>query len=363
MIKTTTFVFTFFSIITLLAQPTITSNDFMTANDTARISITSDNSIDFTTTGNNQVWDFSYLQAESQRIEFAHDITQAGFLVNIQFGPNASAEYVSDYYKKFEGLPLDLVEDFLPVNIEDISRVSKIEDDSLTNTGYIITAEGNEVGFKSDTIESLYKFPMNYQDSFTSRSYTHIDFNPMFDGTFIQYRQIESIVDGHGTLITPYDTFNTLRVHHVIEEQDSLYAEMSGTGTWIPIERTMHSYEWWTNGEKRPVLQIQTEEVNNTETVTDITYRDKYLGLDASLNNEKIDVSLYPNPAEENVAIMTSKNIKSVSVFSNTGQKVMDKQDISANQTSLSLKEITSGIYFVKTSTVDGTNVSKLVVK
>jgi hypothetical protein len=345
------------------SQPTIDSGDFMNADDTARVSIANDPNIDFSTTGANSVWDFSYLQANNQRLEKAYSLSGVGFLVNIQFGSNAPSEYQSSYYQPFDGLPFDQLGQFLPVNIENISRVSKIDNDSLTFTGYIITVDGNEVAFRSDTIETGYKFPINYQDSCSSRGYSNIDFNPFFNGIFIQYRQRESVVDGHGTLDTPFGTFDALRIHHTIEEQDSLYVDISGFSQWIPINRTTHSYEWWTQNELRPVMRIQTEAVNGNETVTEISYRDEYLGLDAGLDNENVTLSMYPNPAQTEVNIETKSNLQLITIYNTNGEVVSTKKGLNNTWTQISIKDLSPGVYMVYTSTTQGVNISKLIVE
>ena len=345
------------------AQPIIDSADFMNTNDTARVSIAMDQNIDFTSTGPNSVWDYSYLEAISQRLEKAFDLSGAGFLVNVQFGPNAPFDYQSSYYRPFDGLPFDQLGQFLPVNIENVSRVTKINSDSLTLTGYIITVDGNDVAFRSDTIETGYKFPMNYQDSWSSRGYSNIDFNPFFNGIFIQYRQRQSLIDGHGTLETPFGLFNTLRIHHEIQEQDSLYVDISGFSQWIPINRTTHIYEWWSSDELRPVMQIQTEEINGNETVTEISYRDEYLGLDAGITNESIELSMYPNPAKTELTIETESNIQGIKIYNTSGEVVSSTKDVNSTSATISVNDLTSGVYLVYTSTTQGLNISKLVVE
>lgn len=345
------------------AQPIIDSIDMMMADDTARVSIADDINIDYLSTGANSSWDFSYLEASNQRIEKTFGLSQVAFLVNIQFGSNAPTEYQSNYSRPFDGLPFDQIGQFLPVNIENISRVTKVNGDSLTYTGFIITVDGNEIGFRSDTIETGYKFPINYQDSWNSRGYSKIDFNPIFNGIFIQYRQTESVVDGHGTIKTPFGTFNALRVHSKIDEQDSLYADIEGFAQWIPIERTSHIYEWWAKDELRPVLRIQTEEVNGDETVTDISYLDKYLGLDAGLESESINLSMYPNPAQTEVTLKTQSNIQLINIYNTNGEVVFVKEDINNISTTISIDDLTQGVYLVYTSTTQGINISKLVVE
>src|SRR5690554_7956112 len=85
-----------------------------------------------------------------------------------------------------------------------------------------------------------------------------MDFNPVFDAQFIQYRQRESNVDGEGQLITPFGTYYTIRIHHLITELDSVRVNLGWFDQWFPINRTISEYEWWDNNLKRPVLKIET---------------------------------------------------------------------------------------------------------
>lgn len=353
----------FLGSLAIFAQPTIESTDFFDANDTARISVTTDGSIDFSTTGPNSVWDFAYLQANSQRLEEAFSIASAGVIVNFQFGPTAPPNYVSSYYRPFDGIPFDQLGNFLPVNIEDINRIIKKDTDSLTYTGYSFKVDGQQVGFRSDTIETGYKFPLNFGDTYSSRGYTNMDFNPIFNAQFIQYRQRESVVDGHGTLITPYSTFNATRIHHTITEQDSFYVEIQGFGTWIPIERTIHEYEWWAKDEMRPVMLIQTEEIGGSENVTGITYRDIYLGLDASLNEySTLGANIYPNPTRELVNVNSEYLIDGVSIYSLQGALVLSKEP-KDNTFSIDIKHLDPGVYSLIIEASQGRQITKIVIE
>ncbi len=347
------------------AQPVITADDLFAADDTARVSETMDPNIDISITGPNAVWDFSHLIANSQRLEEAFPIADGGFILNLQFGPTAPPPYVSDYFRPFDGIPFEDFGSFLPVNIENVNRIVRKEDDSLFYTGLSITADGQQFGFRSDTIETGYHFPLEYGDSYTSRGYTYADFDPLFTGTFIQYRQRYTSVDGHGTLVTPYGNFTALRAHHRIEEQDSLYVEIQGFGNWIPIERTTHEYEWWVNDEKRPVCKIETEEVNGSENITAITYRDEYLGLDASLaSNKLVESSLYPNPARESFTVRSNSTIESIRIFGLEGRQ--HKQinfTSSATKQTLNTAALPAGMYKVQLKTSKGATFLKLLIK
>jgi hypothetical protein len=332
----------------LFSQISIEKTDFLLVNDTARISVTTDENIDFSTTGVNSFWDYSNLIAESQQLLSPTPISMGSFAVQFQFGSMAPATYASDYYESFTELPFESIEGFLPVNFEDYYRFTKITDDSVSFPGYAFKVEGNDVPFRSDTIEIPYRFPMEFGDTYASRAYSKIDFNPFFDGIFIQYRQRSSIVDGHGTLITPYGTFDAIRVTHMIDEQDSIYVDLFGFAQWIPINQPrVFEYEWWAKNQKVPVLKIVTTETMGDQTVTNITYKDEYLGLDANLTEETMIFTIYPNPAENSIHITSNQKIHDIKVYSEMGAVLIEESNSNLNKTSIDLNHLASGTYFI----------------
>lgn len=76
--------------------------------------------------------------------------------------------------------------------------------------------------------------------------------------------------------------------------------------------------------------------------------------------NEMAGVSLYPNPAREQVSFMLERDAQ-VSIFDVTGRKVSETE-CKAGQTQLDINELVNGVYFVNFRFVDGTStVSKFV--
>jgi hypothetical protein len=354
-------IFTLFSS-SCFAQISIDENDLFDANDTARISVDNNFSVDFSSTGPNSNWDYSQLAVQEQRVEEAFSIASGGLIISFQFGSFAPFSYRSDYFQPFEGLPLDQFGGALPVNIEDINRIVKKTNSALTFPGYSLTVEGQQIGFRSDTIERIYQLPLNYNDTYSSRGYTEMDLNPAFDGTYSLYRQRNSEVDGYGSITLPNNTYNdVLRIHHTINQQDSLY--LGALGNWFGFSRTIHEYEWWAKNEMRPVLRITTNEVLGFETVTEITYRDIDLELDASLNQEDIvNASLYPNPASGMLTIESEQPMQQINIFNSTGKQVFQKSVNSSTQ-QLDLSSFSTGLYSVVIITSKGIRRSKLIVE
>lgn len=328
-------------------QIALNNSDFSDANDTVRISnALPDPGIDYMTTGPNQNWDFSFLTAQSQTLLQYNDPGSSSFLVQVQFGSFASSQYQATNYIENNDIPIDQIGGFLPINITAVYGYSKNSADSITSLGYSMDIDGFEVPIQSDTIETRYKFPLNYNDSYSSKGYTYLDMNPIYNGIWIQHRQRYSVVDGWGSITTPFGTFDVLRVKHTINENDSIYADLFGSPMWIglPIPES-NIYEWIANGEKEPILRITTSTVFGNESITDVTYRDNYLGLGASLSELDLDVKTYPNPVSDELHIELNETGATYRLIGLHG--LVLKKGIITHSTILSLKDIPSGSYIL----------------
>jgi len=334
------------------AQITLTNADFADGNDTVRMSSATDPAIDFLSTGANFTWDFSGLVAESQTLKNFNGIGGASSLMQFMFGGFAPIEYQATNYVASDDLPLDQFGGVLPVNISEVNGVSKNSADSITSIGFSVVVDGNEVPFRSDTIETRYKFPANFGDVYSSRGYTNLDMNPIYDAIWIQYRQRNSNIDGWGQVTTPFGTFDALRMRHVITEQDSVYIGQFGQWVELPIPvRT--TYEWWAAGELEPVMRIVVADVNGTETVSSIEYRDSYDPALASTEELVSEVKMYPNPATDEITLDGFLTGSSYAIVSAEG-KLMKSGTIGFSSQSISIEDMEAGMYILFLKNSDG---------
>lgn len=341
------------------SQITVTVNDFSDGGDTVRISETMDPSIDFISTGPNSTWDFSGLTANSQKLLNYDDLSNAGTLINFTFGTFAPGIYKATNSLPNSDLPLDQMSGFLPITIEDVRLFSKNATDSITSVGLSMVIQGTEVPVKSDTIETRYKFPMNYADTFNSRGYTMLDMNPIYNGIWVQYRQRYSVVDGWGSVSTPFGTFDALRIKHQIDEIDSLYMDFVGQWFELPIPRN-YIYEWITNGELEPVIRIKTSEFGGNETVTAIEYKDVYLGLDAGIEENELGVVLSPNPTSGLINVGGLSNNCNYQLINTFGLLIRSG---SITNGLFDMSDDSQGIYFLKIFNESGTSLIRIVKK
>ena len=82
----------------------------------------------------------------------------------------------------------------------------------------------------------------------------------------------------------------------------------------------------------------------------------------SNIDNEILDMRIYPNPVNENFVTIISpvQGLKEIEVYSVTGRKLMDTRTY---KSTLNLSSINSGIYMVKVTINGQSKVSKLVVR
>ena len=82
----------------------------------------------------------------------------------------------------------------------------------------------------------------------------------------------------------------------------------------------------------------------------------------SNIDNEILDLKIYPNPVNENFVtiISTVQGLKEIEVYSVTGRKLMDTRTY---KSTLNLSSFNSGIYMVKVTINGQSKVSKLVVR
>ena len=331
------------------AQISVDVNDFADGGDTVRFSITTNPGIDFATTGANMSWDFSDLSAESQELLEYKDVSLAGPLVSFTFGAFADETYQATNYTAATDIPLDAAGQFLPININEVNQFAKHSDSAIGLVGLAINVEGNDIPVPSDTIETKFVLPLNFGDAYNSRGYTYLNMNPIFNLIWIQYRQRSSSVDGWGTITTPFGSFDCLRVKHEITETDSVLIDFAGTGNPIWIELPVPpsvDYEWIAKNELAPILSIRTTNAGGNETVTQIKYRDIYLGLDAGINENTLNLKIGPNPVN-NTLLINGLNEETPYQFLSLEGKVIQTGTGNHMNAKIDVSELKTGIFLI----------------
>lgn len=304
------------------SQISIIATDLPNIGDTLRYSVAKWNTIgNYTATGVNYVWHFDSLEIITQgRRDFTNNTPYIVFFGPLKFGekiadtllsqniPGFGNVTITDYYQFYRNKPM----------------VFDVEGAGLKINGVALPS------FYTDNDE-LYFLPMTYgqRDSstfkFTTPSSTVIPIIYKKSG----YRITE--VDGWGTIITPYGTFNCLRVVTTQYSKDSIIFNSTFGNVPVGFNNYQRAYQWISKSEKIPILEI-IGNINNAGNFipTLARFRDDYKVL--GIHKQELMphlLKVFPNPSSgvfkvEN--IFTGKDIF-ISIYNLYGQNVINLKE------------------------------------
>lgn len=341
------------------AQITITEADLPVVDDTFRLSTALDPQIDYATTGANQTWDYSYLEAISQDIDtiFPVDFTPFAYQLLFDNGiiyPDHKADYAT------RGIEFDLLGQ---LTLEDVYNFTQVDSNSLRTVGFGARINGIPAPIQYDSIEVVYDFPVNYGniDSSNFLFGQGVPSVGYYGATGTRYNE----VDGWGTLITPFGTFDALRIKSEIVRTDTFYLDLVGFGFNFPNNST--EYKWLGVGSGVPLLTIITNDGFGGEMVQSIEYQDSIrptiLNIDElALGNA---FTVYPNPANNEVRIAQSNDVqvKAIEIIDAQGRIVRTNASANSNHDVVfEVSDIARGTYFVRIVTEKGLVHKPLVI-
>jgi hypothetical protein len=341
----------------LIAQITINSSDLASADDTVLVGISTQTTLDYTTTGANQVWDFSNLTRNSERIDTFYNVSSASALYQLSFNNFLTPNYKADYYNKLLNNNLPSVPGGT-VTLDKPVFFTKNSSSKSEIVGMGVEVNGVEVPVKADTVDIIYQYPMNYNDNWTSRSYLYMDMNPTFNAIFIRHQLRQSTVDGWGTITTPFGTFDALRVKSTITYTDSVYIDLGFGAQWLPVPTPQDiEYTWWTNGNKIPLLKVV--ERNGSPATIEFRGVTDYASINKQDNTTLFEI--YPNPTNNvlNVNLNNYKNAQ-IQVIDITG-KILFTTNTTQTVNSVDVSELTKGVYFIKITSNNQTTTKQFV--
>jgi len=339
------------------AQLTITNNDMPSVNDIYHISITANlQGNNPALTGTNFLWDYSQLQASIQRSDTFVAVSSTPFAYQYYFNniflyPNHKADYA------IKGNDIN----FQVVNITDVYDFYKNASSQYTNVGFGSNINGVPSSTRRIPVDVQYVFPLNYNNN--SVSYSEFLASIPTVGDYGQFQERIDTVDGWGSLITPFGTFNCLRVKSILNITDTLYTSQFGTGFSFPRPQQIE-YKWLAVGSGVPVLKITT-----TAGGSQIEYQDNLM---VGINDNVLPIyqlKVFPNPAKESIVIdfqSLKKEQITINLKDINGKLIKEvySGDIEKgnNHILLSLTEFSNGLYFLDMNFSDYTITKKLII-
>lgn len=341
----------------LNAQITITSADMPVAGDSVRLSYAAGTgSVDHTLTGTNFLWDFSSLAPIAQeRIDFnapsafpfafMSDIAVTNYSPDSLLGIGTIPSQFTDYYKRNNS-------SFRQIGISfEFSQLISFPIPVIFSAG-----------------DTVYRFPVNYGNIDSCDAAYGFAIPGL--GYLGQDRHRVNSVDGWGTLITPLDTYNVVRVRSVVNAIDTISLDTTNQSGFTIVRPTEVQYKWMASGMMLPVLEVDCQIIANAEVVTNVAYQDSLIdGLFQVTVQETADPSrliVYPNPAcgQLNVSIPESNNdVTEIGLYNSHGQIVPKEWKRSGDVYSVDIVNVASGLYTLRVVSGASTSVQLVIIR
>ena len=205
-------------------------------------------------------------------------------------------------------------------------------------------------------------FPLNYSDSRTADSW-----GETFATVSGQDLRVSSSVmrdqvcDAWGTVTTPHGTYEALRVQELEISIDSVFA-VTIIGEMYQEDYssfdTTYRYNFYTNDAtiKYPLLEVKYD--HNVDTIFETKWITFLPDNKKELYTESVEVSIYPNPREDFVNIVTSENMLSVNIYNTQGKIVL-----TSTEKRIDISNLPSSIYFIEVNTAQGIHKEKLLIE
>jgi hypothetical protein len=284
-----------------ISQPVIDQNDMPNVGDTIRIAIKSNLSgTAYTATGEDYTWDFSTAVGTTERVDTFVSVISTPFV------------YYPDFYNFLDPAHMatiaqpqaDMTQ--LPnVQFTNVYNYYKETSSTFAQVGLGATVNLLPMPIKYDNPDVLYTFPLTYGAK-DSCNYTY-NINIPTMGYYAQSRKRINLVDGWGTVITPFDTFPAVRMLSTSYIHDTIHMDSLGIG--FAQNRTEYEYKWLADTMGLPVLKVL--KTTGYMSSTSLEYIKKYQASGAGINNHEAFagfITVYPNPVTSNSQLYFSLN-------------------------------------------------------
>lgn len=247
---------------------------------------------------------------------------------------------------------------FINITLSNTSNYYKNSAPEFTQVGVGMYVNSYPAPIKYTKADAIYQFPDSFgkRDTCDSKYGMHI---PGI-GYYGQFIHRVNFTDGWGTLITPYGTFQSLRIKSTLAIRDTI-ADTSGIGFSI-LRPLQYEYKWLVQGGKIPYLQVNARNIGGNIMVNSIMYRDSIRYGIAQLGTKEytslnFNFQVFPNPASNYIVLdyfLDENENVNIKLFDISGKEVCDllnkKQNVGAHVEVLNLSpyNMQTGIYFVK---------------
>jgi hypothetical protein len=328
--------------IRLTGQITITASDMPNIGDTIRFSnatIVSAQGYNFAQTGANYNWNFSNLQHASQDVDTFVSVISTPIYYYPSFITNATIA------AKGESASMGTF------SLTNVYAFYKETNTYFAEVGFAAQLSGVPLPTLYSAPDYQYRFPLDYGNSDSCNFGYNISIPTLFN--YNNQSKRVNLVDGWGSITTPFGTFQALRVMSVITARDSITSD-SLPFPIPPTTTVTTEYKWLANGHRLPILTATSSGFGQSSVI----YLDQYrptTGIEGN-NGKKITTRIYPNPAQDILNIATDLvgdgKPAHLEMLTMTGCKVLETTLQGAGP--IDVSALKAGVYLLKVTSSEG---------
>lgn len=336
---------------TIFSQVTINQSDMPSAGAIYTISRTNDINSYLDSTGADYLWDFSDLQLNSQQADTIF--------------PSSSTEmvYAAVFFNMLAAKGFAFPGNIPQISITDNYDFFKSNIAYYSRAGMGAKINGISMPMKYDDPELYFTLPLVFGNN--DSSYSSFGITIPSVGYYGQTVQRYNYTDGWGTIITPFGTFNALRVRSDVYITDTIYYESYSYGLSIP--RFQNEYKWLAQGMGLPVLSV-----TKTTMQTTVLYQDSVMQNSINTPDDlKISFFLYPNPVKNHFFLNFTQEPNdefSVKISDQSGRSVWNNYSLiktGEKQFLIGFEEnvLSEGVYYITVNLKGKTVTEKFIVQ
>lgn len=218
--------------------------------------------------------------------------------------------------------------------------------------------------------EKVLDYPTTYNTSFTDyargEGYTFLGYDPgvgfQIDSVHIKTSIYKtSVADGWGTAITPLDTFNVIRVNTTRLQVDTIDVQTMSVWIYDAFVQmdSVRTYTYYTNGIGYPLAELTDDQDLGTITrATWLSTLPQY-GVSVPEFANAANMNVYPNPSVETVTFVSNGAAVSLITILDINGRIVKTANVTADQTSVNVSDLSSGMYFYQAVDRNGTLLEK----
>ncbi len=329
----------------LQAQISILKTDMPAANQTIyRSTAVVPTGLDYQATGTNQLWDFSQLEEAGKDTGNFVSVSSTNFAYQLYFNNPFSPNYKADFAVKAPDFPIPPA---AGISITDVYNYYKNSNTEYSMVGFGATVNSIPTSVRNDSIDYIYRFPMNYGN--TDHCVSRFAISVPSVGGISERKQRWNEVDGWGLLKLPNDAVEhqVLRIKTHLIQVDTV--TIASFGVSFPVESESYEYKWIGKGFSEPLLQVNTTlGFGGGETVSGIRYKfipPNTAGITEPVKNE---LALLGNPVKDYLRFYSSPC--QYNIYDVAGSLQLQGQFRGSNDQELSVQELASGMYLIITN-------------